>query len=192
MYDLFAEVYNKKTNSGLCKFVSGLTDPTDTVLECACGTGMLTKRIAGKCSKLYATDFSVEMLKKARKKCRKYNNIAFKRADITNLKFPDNTFDKVIAANVIHLLDDPEKAISELFRVCKKGGKVIIPTYINKDPSGKTGLCINTVKKAGTDFKRMFTYDTYKTFFDEIGIKNADFKLVKGNVPCAAAVMTKK
>ena len=163
--------------------------PSDTVLECACGTGMLTKRIAPNCKKLYATDFSVEMLKRARKKCGKYHNINFKRADITKLKFPDNTFDTVIAANVIHLLDEPEKALSELFRVCKSGGTVIIPTYINKDPSGKTNLCIKAAEKTGTKFKRMFTFETYKRFFKETGIENADFKLIKGNVPCAVAVL---
>ncbi len=46
---------------------------------------------------------------------------------------PDESFDVVIAANVIHLLDDPYKALSELDRVCRPGGKLIIPTYVNKD-----------------------------------------------------------
>lgn len=36
---------------------------------------------------------------------------------------------KVVAGNVIHLLDDPHAAIKEMMRVCRKGGKVIIPTY---------------------------------------------------------------
>ena len=45
----------------------------------------------------------------------------------------DDTFDKVVASNVRHLLDEPYKAVDELIRVCKKGGKVIIPTYINTE-----------------------------------------------------------
>ena len=43
----------------------------------------------------------------------------------------DNSFDKVVAGNVIHLLDNPSEALNELLRVCKPGGKLIIPTYIN-------------------------------------------------------------
>ena len=45
----------------------------------------------------------------------------------------DGQFDKVIAANVIHLLDEPFKALAELDRVCKPGGQIIIPTYINRE-----------------------------------------------------------
>ena len=45
----------------------------------------------------------------------------------------DGLFDKVIAANVIHLLDEPLKALAALDRVCKPGGQIIIPTYINRE-----------------------------------------------------------
>ena len=47
----------------------------------------------------------------------------FKKADITNIKCKDERFDKVVAGNVIHLLPEPEKALRELERVVKPGGK---------------------------------------------------------------------
>ena len=191
IYDLFAEVYNKKTHDTLGKYIKNMLKPADTVLECACGTGMLSSRIAAGCKKLYAVDLSVEMLKKAVKKCAKYPNVSFKRGDITKLRFPDETFDKVIAANVIHLLEKPETALAELLRVCKTGGKVIIPTYINKNPSGKTGLYVKTINKAGADFKQQFTFEEYKNFFAKNGIKNAEFEQINGNVPCCVAVIKK-
>lgn len=50
-------------------------------------------------------------------------NISFAKRDMTALKDPDNRYDAVIAGNVIHLLDDPQKAFSELIRVTKPGGK---------------------------------------------------------------------
>ena len=50
---------------------------------------------------------------------------------MTRLKCQDDRFDKVVAGNVIHLLSDPHAAVKELERVCKPGGKIIIPTYIN-------------------------------------------------------------
>ena len=61
----------------------------------------------------------------------KFHNVFFKKADITNLKCKDERFDKVVAGNVIHLVPNPEKAMAELNRVVKPGGKIIIPTYIN-------------------------------------------------------------
>ena len=74
VYDIFADVINKKANQKLCTVVENLIEPTDEVLECACGTGLLSGRIAGKCKSLIATDFSANMLKRARKKYGKYNN----------------------------------------------------------------------------------------------------------------------
>ena len=184
-------MFNRRTTQKLCAFVANEVNKTDCVLECACGTGMLTEYLAPRCGKLYATDLSLEMLKKSDKKCRKFKNVKFKRADITKLKFPDNYFDTVIAANVIHLLDSPQTALNELLRVCRPGGKVIIPTYIAKNTTAATGICIKAISKAGADFKKVFSYDEYKKFFADNGVKNADFLLIEGRVPCAVAVIVK-
>lgn len=133
VYDLFGKIYNGKVNREMCRVVAEEVGTDDRVLECACGTGLITASVAGKCSKLVATDYSEGMLKQTRKKCGSYSNVEIRSADILNLPFPDESFDVVIAANVIHLLDDPYKALSELDRVCRPGGKLIIPTYVNKD-----------------------------------------------------------
>ena len=123
VYDVFVNIINRKTHIRLRNTVSEMISPDDTVLECACGTGMLTSVIAGRCRKLIATDISEKMLDKARKNCQGIGNIAFEIADITALEYPDNSFEKVVAGNVIHLLDDPRGALSELDRVCMPGGK---------------------------------------------------------------------
>ena len=65
VYDLFADIYNGKTHRELCREVAGLVSTTDDVLECACGTGMLTVHIAPVCRRIVATDFSHKMLRKA-------------------------------------------------------------------------------------------------------------------------------
>ena len=46
VYDVFANVINRKANRALCETVAALIRPADTVLECACGTGLLTGVIA--------------------------------------------------------------------------------------------------------------------------------------------------
>ncbi len=129
VYDLFVNVMNRKTHQRLKEIVSALIESEDTVLECACGTGLLSAVIAPRCRSLTATDFSLNMLKKAKKSCGAFPNVSFARADITALSYPDGSFDKVVAGNVIHLLDNPLAAISELNRVCKDGGMLIIPTF---------------------------------------------------------------
>ena len=103
VYDIFANVINKKTHEKLCAVVGELVTPTDEVLECACGTGLLSGVIAKNCKRLIATDFSPKMLKKAKKKYGKLGNIDFREGNILQIEFPDECFDVVVAANVIHL-----------------------------------------------------------------------------------------
>ena len=191
VYDVFVNVINRKTHQKLRRIVSSLIEPDDTVLECACGTGLLSAVIAPKCRQLTATDFSEKMLKKAEKNCRSFRNITYAQADITALSFADGSFDKVVAGNVIHLLDNPVTALRELNRVCKDGGMLIILTYMNKDDKGKTSGFAGAVGKAGADFKRQFTVESYRQFFLDAGYPDVKVFLADGRIPCAAAVMRK-
>ena len=191
-YDLFENVYNGKVYKGLGKAVAKEIEPTDSVLECACGTGAISKAIAAKCQSLIATDYSLKMLKKAKRKLIKLDNVEFAWADITNLEYDDCSFDKVVAGNVIHLLDDPFSALKELERVCRVGGQLIIPTYVNMEKKGKTDLFVRSLDKAGARFKQQFTFQSYQEFFEKAGYANARFDIVEGKMPCAIAFITKQ
>ena len=192
VYDIFVNVINGKTHRELKKIVGGLIQPGDTVLECACGTGLLSAVIAPKCKALTATDFAPKMLKRAEKNCAAFPNVTFRQADILSLDFPDNAFDKVVAGNVIHLLDEPLKALGELNRVCRPGGMLIIPTYMNRDQQGNTSGFASAVGKAGADFKRQFTVESYRQFFLDAGYRDEQITTAEGRIPCAVAVMAKK
>ncbi len=191
VYDIFANVINRKTHKALLAAVEKLISPTDDVLECACGTGLLSGVIAKSCRSLIATDFSPNMLKRAKRKYKKLNNVQFKEGNILQIEYPSESFDAVVAANVIHLLDEPFKALSELVRVCKRGGKIIVPTYMNSTKKGKTNGLSSAIDKAGADFKREFTLETYKEFIAAAGFPNAEFSFCEGKIPCAVAVIVK-
>ena len=191
LYDLFENVYNRKVYKGTGRKVAELIDSSDDVLECACGTGAISQYIAPKCRKLVATDFSEGMLKQARKKCGACQNIVIEKADITHLDYPDQSFDKAVAGNVIHLLPQPEAALAELERVVKPGGKIIIPTYINMS-KGTGRIAVRFIKVLGASFKRQFDLDSYKQFFADKGYQNVEFHVVDGRMPCAIAVITRQ
>ena len=191
LYDLFENVYNHKVYADTGKKVAEFIDTTDEVLECACGTGAITVCIAEKCRRLIATDFAPGMLKQAARKCRKFSNVRFKRADITRIKCRNDRFDKVVAGNVIHLLPDPAKALAELERVVKPGGQIIIPTYINMSKKS-AGSAVKFVEFLGADFKKQFDLESYKSFFEGMGYDNVEYHVVDGRMPCATAVITKK
>ncbi|MBE5798179.1 MAG: methyltransferase domain-containing protein [Clostridiales bacterium] len=192
VYDLFVNVVNRRTHVALRKIVANLIQPGDCVLECACGTGLLTEVIAQRCARLTATDFAPKMLARAKKNCAALGNITFEQADLTALAYSDGSFDAVVAGNVIHLLDEPKKALKELDRVCSPGGRLIIPTYMNRDGKGNTSGFATAIGKAGADFKRQFTVDSYRQFFLDAGYRDVSIQLAEGRIPCAVAVMKKR
>lgn len=192
VYDVFANGINRRANQAMCAAVAAHIGPEDEVLECACGTGLLTGVIAARCRALTATDFSEKMLAQAERKYANCGNVRFAQADITKLDYPDGRFDAVVAANVIHLLDEPLQALRELDRVCRPGGRLIIPTYMNRTDKGTTNRVSGAIGRAGADFKREFTLESYQAFFAAAGYTDARYTLCEGRIPCAVAVLQKR
>ena len=192
VYDVFANGINRRANQAMCAAVAAQIRPEDEVRECACGTGLLTGVIAAQCRALTATDFSEKMLAQAERKYANCRNVRFAQADITKLDYPDGRFDAVVAANVIHLLDEPLRALRELDRVCRPGGRLIIPTYMNRTDKGTTNRVSGAIGRAGADFKREFTLESYQAFFAAAGYTDARYTLCEGRIPCAVAVLQKR
>lgn len=97
----------------------------DAVLDCATGTGDLAiafkKRVQD--GRVVGTDFVPEMIELARKKSPR---IEFEVADVTQLPYANDTFDVASISFGIRNVGDPRKGISELARVVKPGGSVVI------------------------------------------------------------------
>lgn len=189
VYDLGESVINGKVFRGIAEEIGKYINADDDVLECACGTGLLSLPVAERCHTLVATDASVGMLNTARKKLAGFDNVKLRRMDIMDIPYKAELFDVVIAANVIHLLDDPQRAADGFRRVCKKGGRIIIPTYI--DRSEKTAQRLRTLFSViGIDFKSSFDYEQYKDFIEDLGFENVSYSLVDGRMPCVFAVIS--
>ena len=186
IYDLYQFV-ERRVNGRTAAICASYLTPRDTVLECACGTGIMTRVLAPACGRLIATDYSREMLRRCRKKLRGQANVTLRFADITALKCRDSCFDAAVAANVIHLLDDPDRALDELRRVVKPGGLLLIPTYVAEDRSRAT-VITHVFEAMGVQFRQMFSERSYRQFFAERGIA-AEFRRVDGFVPCVIAVI---
>jgi demethylmenaquinone methyltransferase/2-methoxy-6-polyprenyl-1,4-benzoquinol methylase len=104
--------------------------PGQKVLDCATGTGDLAiefKKAVGTLGDVVGTDFCVEMLGPAPKKAQgKGLDIKFQVADVMNLPFEDNSFDYSSISFGIRNVQDPKKGLSEMARVTKPGGKVMV------------------------------------------------------------------
>ncbi len=100
------------------------------VLDCATGTGDLAiafKKVVGNSGQVIGTDFCKEMLEPAPEKAKKENlEIQFEWADVTSLKYESNQFDIASISFGIRNVFNPVLGLSEMARVVKPGGKVMV------------------------------------------------------------------
>jgi ubiquinone/menaquinone biosynthesis C-methylase UbiE len=100
----------------------------DTVLDVACGPGMVACEFARHAGHVTGVDITPAMIVQAEKRQRELNlqNLRWKVGDAVPLPFADNSFSLVITRYSFHHLLAPEKALSEMIRVCRPGGRVMV------------------------------------------------------------------
>ena len=191
LYDLAVNTLNRRVYYGTGSAVARLIRPGDTVLECACGTGAIASAIAPACARVVATDFSEGMLKQARKKLARFPHVVVEQADITDLHYADDSFDAVVAGNVIHLLPEPGDALKELKRVVRPGGTIIVPTYMIPKKRAHT-MFLRVISRFGVHFQEHFDPASYRAFFERMGYVHVTYRVVRGRIPCVIASFTKE
>ena len=192
LYDL-AEFTNARVNAAARKRVGELVPAGASVLDCAAGTGEFSLAAARRAGSVLCTDQSLPMLEKARKKAEKRGlaNITFARRDITALPDPDGAFDVVIAGNVLHLLNDPEPAVRELWRVTAPVGRLILPTYLQGKVGAAYGTMIKIYQGVGFHYEHAFTPETYREFLERLALAPVELEVVDGHVAEGIAVLEK-
>jgi len=102
--------------------------PDDTVLDVACGPGLLACAFAKVAKHATGIDMTPAMLEQARKTQQEQGleNVSWQQGDVYSLPFPPDQFSIVSSRFVFHHLQDPLAALKEMKRVCKPGGKVVV------------------------------------------------------------------
>lgn len=98
----------------------------DLLLEAGCGAGMLLGPLSAHVHKVIGVDYAAAMVKRCREL---FPNQEVLVAEVQNLPFSENTFDKIVCFSVFQYFPDlkyAKRALSEFIRVCKPGGGIFI------------------------------------------------------------------
>ncbi len=137
-------------------------------------------------NKITAFDYSAEMIKKAKDKSENLENINYFTGDLNKIDYEDDYFDVCLAANVLHLLDNPEIAINELKRVVKNNGILILPTYIKGNLFQR--LMLKSLKLFV--FKSQeWSKNDYLSFLEKHDLKIINYKVFMVGQPLCVAII---
>ncbi len=81
---------------------------------------------------MLATDFSDEMVVMSTQRFSSVANVNVEKANCLELQYPDNSFDTVFMANLLHVIPNPVIAVQECKRVLKDRGTLIVLSYTMK------------------------------------------------------------
>jgi len=100
----------------------------DAVLDVACGPGIVACEFAKHSGHVTGIDITPAMIEQAKKRQNGLNleNLTWAVGDVVPLPYADNFFSLVITRYSFHHLLAPEKALSEMIRVCRPGGRVMV------------------------------------------------------------------
>jgi ubiquinone/menaquinone biosynthesis C-methylase UbiE len=111
--------------------------PTDRVLDVATGPGFVAMLLAEKAHEVVGVDLTPAFVAKAQANSasRGLRNVRFREGDVEKLPFPDESFDIVTCHKALHHFSNVAKALSEMQRVLKRGGRLVIgDTRSSDDP----------------------------------------------------------
>ncbi|MEL6460346.1 MAG: class I SAM-dependent methyltransferase [Cyanobacteria bacterium J06621_15] len=147
----------------------------EVVMDLSCGTGIMTRNLIK--SQFYkhiiALDYSESMLGMLKKqleieKISNSDNLVIIRGNAESIPLVDNSLDAVYAGAAMHCWENPQKAIEEIYRVLKKGGKLFATTFTDFFPN-LNGLAF-------------FSNQELREIFEEVGFQKPSLEITSEGV----------
>ncbi|MCL2626234.1 MAG: class I SAM-dependent methyltransferase [Cystobacterineae bacterium] len=163
------------------------------ILELAAGTGVATEALAQVAQEVVAVDYAAAMVEqlKARVEQAGLKHVRCLQADIYALEFEPESFDAVVACNVLHLLPDLPKAYAAMLRMLKPGGRLVVPTVCQNETLAAR-LTSRLLMLTGLPAQRCFTVASLRASLEKAGLRVVKEKVFPGLMPLAYGVYTRK
>jgi len=199
-YNAAADRYDDPANSFWARFGRGTIErlglrPGEHVLDVCCGSGASAIPAAESVApsgSVIGVDLSENLLRLARAKAQSLGlkNIEFRSADMLALPFPDQHFDAVVCVFGVFFVPDMASAVRSLWRVLRRGGKLVITTWGPRFLEPANTAFWNAVREVRPDLYRGFNpWDricdppSVRGLLDEAGVNGADVVAVSGEHP---------
>jgi ubiquinone/menaquinone biosynthesis C-methylase UbiE len=164
----------------LVDFTEPELDPEDVVLEVCCGTGLVSRAIAGRVRHVTALDLTPAMLEEGKRGADQdaITNITFTLGNAAELPYVSRSFSLVITRFALHHVDDPAAVLREMVRVSRPGAGLIVADLVRppagpadrlerlRDPSHHELLpedrIVELITEAGAEVKRFDKFDVVR------------------------------
>ncbi len=167
----------------------------DTVLDYACGTGVVTYKIAADVKEVHAIDTSARMIDLAKERAREREvaNVHFARKTIFDEGLEKESYDVILAFNILHLLEDARKAVQRASELLKPGGLMVAVTPC----LGEAGVILRTllplISKLGIlSHLRTFRISEVKDLVRDGGFQILESEVLEGTIPSSFVVARKR
>lgn len=157
----------------------------DTVLDYACGTGVVSFKIAADVKEVHGIDTSAGMIDLAKAKAREaeVDNVQFSRRTLFDDKLNIESYEVVLALNILHLLEDARQAIQRVSDLLKPGGLMVSVTPC----LGEAGFIARTFlplisKVVALPYLRKFTVSELTDLVQDGGFHVLESEVLDGTI----------
>lgn len=120
------EYIHSKSRENSKKYLNG----SDIVLDYGCGTGTVACEFANQVKEIHAIDISSKMIEIANEKAvvSKVENVNFAQADIFDDRYKKESFDVILAFNMLHTVPNPQNVVQRIYELLKPEGVFVSVT----------------------------------------------------------------
>ena len=144
--------------------------PDALVLDACCGSGVVGEAFRGRVGHIVGLDITPQMVALAQTRL---DEVVL--GDVYQAPFPDEHFDLVVNREVLHLLPQPERPLTELLRVLRPGGQIIVGQLLPYGPADAAWM-FRLLKKKQPLFFNNFLEEDFRALLEGVGFVNVTMR----------------